>query len=227
MVVREDNGTTPNVDTDQIIKNPAVNIDNLSLGDTGILSGGNTQTGSLLDLEELSLSQTFDALVNTEQIVTDIPVGRRDNQTFVRAHPNKENQLITKVLEDKVNRDTFLVDRKLWGPLHVDLTTKVLITAITRQNQLFLWPIRLPGENGTMDPWNQSALEAARVARDRWVRVVSNMAKGSYDVFKAVEELPEPEWPDLTFQEIIDIAFKGKYINDLNHPVLRRLRGEF
>jgi hypothetical protein len=38
--------------------------------------------------------------------------------------------------------------------------------------------------------------------------------------------LPEPNWPELPFKELLRVAFKDKYINSLDHPILRKLRGE-
>ena len=37
--------------------------------------------------------------------------------------------------------------------------------------------------------------------------------------------LPEPQWPEVTFQDLVKIAFKDHFIRDLDHPVVRRLRG--
>ena len=47
-----------------------------------------------------------------------------------------------------------------------------------------------------------------------------------YETFESTADLDEPEWPDLSFKQILEIAFRGKYIDDWNHPALRRLRGE-
>jgi hypothetical protein len=107
-----------------------------------------------------------------------------------------------------------------------ELIPKVLYLAINRQKVVFLWPTRLPDEEGKLDDWNRSALEAAEIAKDRWIRVVANRSLGAYEVFEATGDLPDPEWPELTFGEILKIAFKDRYIDDLNHPALRRLRGE-
>jgi hypothetical protein len=50
---------------------------------------------------------------------------------------------------------------------------------------------------------------------------------GAYDVFEASSTIPEPEWPkDLTFEQMLRIAFKGRLVDSLSHPVLKRLRGE-
>ena len=51
------------------------------------------------------------------------------------------------------------------------------------------------------------------------------MNLGAYDVFEAGEKLSEPEWPDLKYWDLIKIAFKDHLIADLNHPVIKRLRG--
>jgi hypothetical protein len=101
-----------------------------------------------------------------------------------------------------------------------------LVTSITRQEVLFLWTIRLPGADGKIDDWGRSAMDAADEAKTRWVRVTSNMHLGAYDVAVAPGIVTGPEWPDLTLQQIIKIAFRNNMIDTWDHSVLRRLRGE-
>jgi hypothetical protein len=86
--------------------------------------------------------------------------------------------------------------------------------------------LRLPGADGKFDNWGRSALEAAQEAKGRWVRLTANMATGMYDIYVAPADLPPPVWPAMTFKELLRLAFKDKVIADINHPVLRRLRGE-
>ena len=97
---------------------------------------------------------------------------------------------------------------------------------MNRQGVLSIWPIRLPGEDGRLDQWNTSALEAAEMAKQAWVRIVANMNLGAYEVYEATGDIPEPDWPDMSFHQILKIAFKGLYITEIEHPVIRRLRGE-
>jgi hypothetical protein len=58
-----------------------------------------------------------------------------------------------------------------------------------------------------------------------WERISANMNLGAYDIFEAAGNLSEPEWPDLSLQQIIQIAFKGRYIDRLDNPVILRLNG--
>jgi hypothetical protein len=52
------------------------------------------------------------------------------------------------------------------------------------------------------------------------------MALGAYEVFQATGELGEPEWPAEPLAALLRVAFKDRYIDALEHPVLRKLRGE-
>jgi hypothetical protein len=52
------------------------------------------------------------------------------------------------------------------------------------------------------------------------------MGLGAYDVYQATGQLGEPQWPAVPFKELLRVAFKGRFIDSLDHPVLRRLRGE-
>ena len=106
-----------------------------------------------------------------------------------------------------------------------EIVPKVLFTVINRQNILSLWPIRLPGEDGRIDQWNRSALEAAELSQKYWIRLSANMSLGAYDVHIAEADFPEPEWPEISFKEILKIAFKDNIIHTLDHPVIQRLRG--
>jgi hypothetical protein len=51
------------------------------------------------------------------------------------------------------------------------------------------------------------------------------MDLGAYEIFEAAGSIPDPAWPDLSFNEIYRIAFKDKIIRDPDHPIVKRLRG--
>ena len=154
-----------------------------------------------------------------------MPVRKPDRQWFVRTHAAENMRLDTAVLELKEDRETYLVAPAMRHVLPGEVVPKALITAINRQGVLFLWPIRLPGEDGRHDEWNRSALEAARLASDQWIRVSANMSLGAYDTFVATGDLPEPEWPEMDLHEILKLAFRDRYIDSPDHPVVERLRG--
>jgi hypothetical protein len=179
-----------------------------------------------IDLGKLKLTQNFATNVGVKKALTMVPVRKPNRQEFVRVRPEEEYQFSTGVIELKEERETYLVDPDLWQELPGEIIPKVLLVTINKQGVLTIWPIKLPGENGRLDNWSQSAMEAAVLAQSQWIRVAANMSLGGYETFIATGDLPEPEWPDKSMQEIMDIAFKDSYIKSEDHPVIRRLRGD-
>jgi hypothetical protein len=182
------------------------------------------------DPASLRLSQDFAASIGVKKALLAVPIRKPDKAWFVRVHPDAAYRLQTAVVELKEDRgaETYLVAPSLWPDLAAEATFsgRALFTAVNRQGVVFLWPVRLPGPDGRVDEWSRTALEAADMAAKGWVRVAANMGLGAYDVHQASGRLPEPDWPDVPFRELLRVAFKDRFINDLNHPVLRRLRGE-
>ena len=69
-------------------------------------------------------------------------------------------------------------------------------------------------------------IEVVQRAGKGWVRVQANMSLGAYEVWDTTAPIPEPDWPDTPFKDLLRIAFRDRFITALDHPVLKRLRGE-
>jgi len=53
----------------------------------------------------------------------------------------------------------------------------------------------------------------------------ANINLGAYEMSVAISVMSEPEWPEVSFQEIVRLAFRDRFITSLDHPVIKRLRG--
>jgi hypothetical protein len=179
----------------------------------------------ITDWASLRVSQDFESLTGTKTLTT-IPVCKPHRQWFFQTHPSEEWHYPTYALEDKIDRETYLVDRPLWSALVGEVVFKRMFAAINRQGVFFFWPVKMPDPNGRKDEWGRTALEFAKLAMGKWVRVVSNLNLGAYEVIEAPAGLSAPVWPELEFPKLLDIAFRERIIRDFNHPVLKRLRGE-
>jgi hypothetical protein len=191
-------------------------------------NGGATARPDPFDPTRLRLSQDFAATVGVKKALVTVPVRKPDKTWFVQVHPDKSYRIQTAVIDLKEDREVYLIDPTLWSELATEATfgPRALFTAVTRQGVVFLWPVRLPSHDGRIDEWSASAIEAAKMASGKWVRVVANMHLGAYEVFEATGNLPAPTWPDVPLNELLRIAFKGRFVDTLDHPVLRKLRGE-
>ena len=174
----------------------------------------------------MRVSQDFVKDSGVKKLLTTVPVRKPNRQDFVRVHPNSSYVLDTMLLNLKEERETYLVAPTFWDEIPQELTFTRLALAANRQKVIFLWQLRLPDSSGKTDAWSLSALEAYEEAKRRWVRVSANMSLGAYEIFEALGELSEPEWPEESMDEIVRIAFRNSFIESYDHPVLRRLRGE-
>jgi hypothetical protein len=114
-------------------------------------------------------------------------------------HPDPEYRLEALIFESDDDRETYICEPDLGWELPGELITKVLYTTVNRSGVVFLWPIKLMGEDGRIDRWNESALKAAQIAQEHWVRVSADMSAGQYQTFQAAAELSGPEWPKESF----------------------------
>jgi hypothetical protein len=178
------------------------------------------------NLESLRLSQDFASSIGVKKVLTTVPCRKPNRHEFVRVRAGEEWRLETAVFEDRVQREVYLVNQALAPELAGEVYPVCLFLAVNRQGDVFLWPSKLPGADGRSNPWNDSALAAARLAEAKWIRLVANMAGGMYDTYEAAGELAEPTWPELSFQEIVKLCFKQRFIESVGHPVVRALRGE-
>ena len=185
-----------------------------------------TTTPDPFDPAALRLTANYAAGLGVKKMLTTVPVRKPGKQEWFRVRPGDDWRLQTATYEDEALRETYLVDRSLWSDLAGSIHPTLIVTAINRAGDLFLWRLKLPGDDGRPNHWTDSALAIARESETGWRRMASNMAAGYYEGFMPEALLPEPEWPDRTFSEIVRTAFKGRFIDSLDHPLLRQLRGD-
>lgn len=187
---------------------------------------GNGEITESFDFDSLKLSQDFTESIGTKKLLTTVPVRKPGKQEWFRVHPSEEYRMPAGILDFKEEREIFLLTSKIQPTVASEMRAVTLHTCISRQRVLFLYPLPLPGPDGRSNSWWDSAAEAVELAKRKWMKMVANMDLGAYEVHEANGELPPPEWPEMDFQEIVKIAFRDKIIDDVDHPALKRLRGE-
>jgi hypothetical protein len=174
----------------------------------------------------LRLSQSFVENAGVKKLLTTVPVRKPSAQDFVRVHPKPAYRENFPIIELKDEREEYIVVADLVPALVGEFVTKTLFTAINRQGTVFFWPVRLPSPDGKNLDWWRSSREAAELAMKSWVRVRANMNLGAYEIFQAESVIAAPEWPQLGFWELIKIAFRDHLVDRIDHPVIKRLRGQ-
>jgi hypothetical protein len=177
------------------------------------------------DLASLRLNPSFVDTAGVKKLLTTVPVRKPSPQDFIRVRPAPEYRENFAMIDLKDDREDFLVRPEILPELASEVVYKTVFTAINRQGVVFLWPVRLPAPDDRKSAWPRSAREAAEMAMERWLRVQANMSLGAYEIFTAAGEIADPVWPELSFQELVRIAFRDRMITNIDHAVVKRLRG--
>lgn len=178
-----------------------------------------------MELRWYSVKTNFDEIVAGTDILALVEVCKPGSQEWFRVHPDEKYRFQTVVLSLKSDNHYYLVDPVLHAELADDIQPVILFMAITTQERLFIWPVRLP-KDGVADKFIQTDLVAARTAETQWTRRywVPTLKMHRIRAWESLEN--KPRWPERTFEEIIKIAFKDRYIRTLEHPIVKALRGD-
>jgi hypothetical protein len=181
---------------------------------------------SVTDLNSLRLPTNYGATLGVQKLLTTVPIGRPNKSTFFRVKQSEELAFNTFILENKLTRETYIVVPVVAQVISELVRPVTLNAAIDRQNNVSLIPVQLPKDDGTRNPWHESLAQAVERAKTNWIRINPNMTLGGYDVYEATAELPDPIWPSRTIEELVDVAFLGKIIRTVDHPVVQTYLGK-
>lgn len=157
-----------------------------------------------------------------------IPVRRPKKTEWFRVRTGADWRIDLPLYEDA--DDTYVVGPEYQGFLNdqgLIKRARIYTLLVHGSGVLFLSPIGLPGADGKLNSFNRSREEAYLKAETAWVRISANKDLGGYELYIPESPMPEPEWPvpPNTLKEMLGIAFKGRFINEPDHPILNRLRG--
>ena len=169
-----------------------------------------------------SLRVTDDS-IGTEKIILHVSIRKPRRTEFIRVHNEESYTMLVEIFEND-ERTYFLVTNESKIYIKDFLKPFKLCLAINRHNEIFLWPIKLSVQNKP-NKWLDTAMHSYEQAKANWVRIASNMATGAYETVKPLGELPEPSWPDLSFEKVLNLAFKNQKIDSPDHPEIKKIRG--
>jgi len=178
-----------------------------------------------VDIKSLRLPSNYGATLGVKKMLTTVPVGKPKKPQFFRTHRSDDMTFPAMVLEQKETRETYVVVPDAAQQISELVRPMQMYAAIDRENNVFLIPVPLPGESGTRNQWHESLAQAVEHAKQKWLRISANTHIGGYDVYEAEGVLPEPEWPAHDIESLIEVAFRGKIITSLDHPIVQSLLG--
>ena len=143
---------------------------------------------------------------------------------YVHVHPDPDfNGVFPLYADSLVKRyEPYLIAPELMDTLPPQVRVNVkwvrLAVAVTDTGQLFLWHIPQTGSD-----WHEQGDQRVMTAMTQWAKVIPDTS--GYRQEDPVVQLPEPVFPGWSFAEYLARAFKDRYIDSLEHPVIKRLAG--
>jgi hypothetical protein len=204
----------------------------------GVNARGDTQTGppaaepaadgtaaNPFSRQALRLDQNYAAALGLRKHVHNVPVDKPPSECWFRVRDDDDFVFDTYLLHIKngPDRGVYQIGANLLPLFSGERALKPtrLVLCIDRNEELRLWPLRLPGPDGREDDWMGSALAIAEQAKREWVRLVAG--GNGYQSLTTKASLPDPAWPELSFDELLELAFKNRRIASATDPVARRL----
>jgi len=185
-----------------------------------------------LDLAKIKLSSNFDSEISVRQELTTIPVRKPKKLEFFRVRPGEEWVFDAYILDIKEDEeDKYLVDPKFYPELmQQGLLKRVRFFFLISYGSgiIFISEVALPDAEGKINTFPKSRLEHYEKAKDVWVKIVADRALKAYKILLPNAKFIEPEWPVKpgNIAEALQIAFRDRYIETEDHPVLKKIRGE-
>jgi hypothetical protein len=177
------------------------------------------------DISGLRLNPSFLETAGVKKLLTTIPIKKPSPQDFVRVNAAEAFRDNFAMIDLKDDREEYVVHSTILPELTGEVVYKTVFTAVNRQGVVFLWPVRLTADDERKTDWPKSARKAAELAMTKWIRMKANMSLGAYEITVAETSIADPVWPELSFQDLVRVAFSERVITSLDHPVVRRLRG--
>ena len=203
---------------------PEDSISPLPEGDAIALAAAINQPSSDIFLDETNIEDWETEKVQLPQF------GKHKRNAFYMRHPDESwNKRVVGTID--VGMGTTYVCHPSVVPQLKDhgLVIRKIYTLQDREFDILFAGYKMPDEGGDLDSWNTSAhrIMGEDWASNTWFKMMSMKKLGKYQARRALnQESAPPEWPtDKTFDELFLEAVQDRYIENLEHPVVKTILG--
>lgn len=199
----------------------------------------NTNLEGFQDMGEFLVAENDASATVSAPVMAQIRITKPNKQKFFKVRGGNEWSVVVNVIEIKEDNEYYIVLSSLVPYLQDEVKKIRLVFAYYLDGTPFLIPVTMPDES-TGKKWNSwfSSLDTIlKLATGNWVRAVANKSANGYQPILSIGKYPEPKIPqiidhktqairDFTMMDCVKMAFdKGREIRDLEHPVVKLLKG--
>lgn len=208
-------------------KNSTTEVSDLIL-DESVVRSELSKVSEELHLDELILPADYARDFQVNPLKGQPIIKKPSKDTFIRTKPMKDWAAVC-TIEIKNGGGFYVVHPQLFDEPFIKeesmVSERFLVPTVDRSGEVFLWPLRMPGGLDRVDHWADSAIEIAKEAASSWTRVIADMNAGRYKGLIAQGTLPEPDWGSESSHELVERAVRGRVISNMQHSVIKNLKG--
>jgi hypothetical protein len=177
------------------------------------------------DMEALRKSNKA-AFEGEKESASVVSSGKPKKELYIRFHPDDDFYLPSYIwAESDDSRKMYYIPNDLWTleDLQGGLRAVILAPWLGADGSLGLWAASASSAAGD---WYTSAQEVLEIGRKEWIRMQTDNKEKIYRYFRPKNPIPDRQWPELSFGEILKRAFGSRVVTDENHELIRKLRNE-
>jgi hypothetical protein len=180
------------------------------------------------NLDALRLDPAFEKIAGVKKVLSIVPVRKPHDQEWVWVHSSPAYRIDCWAIKLKDEGEFYLCTPQVARDHEAEVKPFTLYTCVNTSGVVILWPARI-ATSEKRDNWAASAHEAAQAGMKQRIRIKANMSLGGYEVFTSDSRTTAaaPPWPTETLGELVNIAFMkvGRYVDSVEHPIMRQLLG--
>lgn len=183
--------------------------------------------GKMAGLQPRSLGRTKGVKRRVNRVQRRFQIKKPPKLTWFRVMPIEGEYSEAVLFEDKETQKWYIVDPEMHEYFTPSQVVDVwLVPYITRQGKsIAIWPLKQPLGN-SWDSWYETAIDARDLALNEWTRMEADQDTDTYVIDTAVDMKVEPSWPEMSYEEIIEVLCKSDYIDSEEHPVIKAFEGD-
>jgi hypothetical protein len=174
-------------------------------------------------VEELQLEAfgTSGAVINAEEFTDELEISSFPKGFFTVS--DDPNMVFTANVFTDGNYDQHLVATDVAKELGTDVKLRDLRLAQTASGENIVLSTAAPTSRNSRNSWVRSGQEAIKQGMSSFIRVTRG--DDAFRIIKAQRPYPEPKWPELSLEDMIEQAFGERMITDMDHPLVKELLG--
>ena len=153
-----------------------------------------------------------------------VTLGRPKKELYVRFRDDDDYLLPSQCWsETDDSRVLYYVTNNLWDleDLQGGLRAVILAAWLGCDGTTGVWAA--PGSS-IAGSWYDSGQEILAIGRKGWVRIQTHNKEKRYLHFLPVNPVPDRDWPDISFGDMLKKAFGSRVVDSAEHELIRKLR---